>query len=74
MTLNEWKERCNDLRERGDEDALRALGGLGTDFAHRYRVEQALKEGKSVPGKVLADYPTLASADDLKQQELFDEE
>lgn len=74
MTLDEWKQRCNELRERGDEDALRALGGLSTDAAHRYRVEQALKDGKPVPDKALADYPKLASPDDLKQQELFDEE
>jgi hypothetical protein len=71
MTLAEWKQRCNELRERDDEDALRTIGGLGTDFAHRYRVEQALKAGKEVPKSVLDDYPELASPHDRKQQELF---
>jgi len=74
MTLNEWKQRCDELRERGDEDALRSVGGLGTDFAHRYRVEQALKKGKPVPKNVLNEYPNLLPPDDLKQPERLDDE
>jgi len=75
MTLAEWKQRCNELREHGDEGALRAIGGLGTDFAHRYRVEQALKMSEAVPKEVLDDYPELTLPhDDLKQQELFGDE
>jgi hypothetical protein len=51
----------HELRERGDEVALRAIGGMGTDHAHFYRVEQALKQGKIVPKQVLDDYPDLQS-------------
>ena len=74
MTFAEWKLRCDELRERGDEDALRAIGGLGTDNAHRYRVEQALKQGKPVPKRVLDDYPDLLSNHEPTQRELFSEE
>lgn len=59
MTLAEWKQRCVELRERGDEEGLRAIGGFTTDFAHRFRVEQALKAGKFLPSRVLDDYPEL---------------
>jgi hypothetical protein len=59
MTLATWKQLRDELRDRGDEDALRAIGGLGTDAAHRYRVEQAIKQGKSIPKEVLDDYPDL---------------
>ena len=34
-------------------------GDLTGVVAHRYRIEQALKQGKPVPKKVLADYPEL---------------
>ena len=74
MTLAEWKQKCAELRERGDDDGLRAIGGHGKDFAHRYRVQQALKKGKAVPKRVLADYPELLSPNDSKQQELFDDD
>jgi len=57
--LADWKRLKDELRERGDDDGLRAIGGLGTDAAHRYRVEQALKQGKPVPQEVLEDYPEL---------------
>ena len=60
LTLAEWKQRRDELRELGDEGALRAIGGLGTDHAHRVRLETALQQGKPVPQKVLADYPDLA--------------
>ncbi len=43
------------------EDLLRAWGGATTDYAHKYRVEEAIKMGKRVPPQVLSDYPDLAS-------------
>jgi len=73
MTFDEWKRRCSELRERGEEDALRALGGLGTDFAHRYRVEQALKEKQPVPDRVLAAYPELTIARFEQQNPFFED-
>lgn len=59
MTLTEWKRRREELRSIGDQEGLRAIGGLGTEIAHRAKVEQAVREGKSVPAEVLADYPDL---------------
>jgi hypothetical protein len=73
MTLAEWRQLRDKLRERGDEEGLRAIGGLGTDYAHRYRVEQALKAGKPVPKEVLSDYAELATSQDVRQKELSDE-
>ncbi len=73
MRLAEWTQLRDRLRESGDEEGLRAIGGLGTDFAHRYRVEQALRAGKPVPEKVLSDYPNLGPDGGLRQQVLFDE-
>jgi len=43
----------------GSAIRLRAIGGLGTEIAHRAKVGQAVKEGKSVPDEVLAEYPEL---------------
>ena len=63
MTLVAWKQRVNELRDLGDNEGLRAIGGLGTDYAHRVRLESALAEGKPVPPEVLRDYPDLASDD-----------
>jgi hypothetical protein len=60
MPLSQWRQRCEELRKVGDTAGLRAIGGLGTDHAHRYRVECALKDGKPVPKEVLAGYPDLA--------------
>ncbi len=68
VTLNVWRAHKEHLRAlwlpSGDpkvEDDLKAWGGMTTDYAHEYRVEQALKQGKAVPREVLADYPGLAS-------------
>lgn len=73
MTLEEWKILRDALRERGDDVGLRTIGGLGTDFAHRYRVAEALKQGKTVPLQVLADYPDLDPLDKGHQLRLFTE-
>ncbi len=73
MRLSEWKVACEKLRERGDTEGLRAIGGLGTDYAHRYRVEQALKQGKPVPQEVLDAYPDLAKFRERTQGAFFDD-
>jgi hypothetical protein len=59
MTLAEWRKIRAELQACGDVEGLRGIGGLGTEYAHRYRVEQALKQGKPVPPDVLKDYPDL---------------
>ncbi|MEX2287141.1 MAG: AAA domain-containing protein [Planctomycetaceae bacterium] len=74
LTLAAWREQRDRLRIAKDEDGLRAIGGLGTDFAHRYRVEQALKEGKPVPKEVLDDYPDLLTENERNQRELCEEQ
>lgn len=61
MTLSEWRARKSELSANNDVEGLRRIGGFGADYAHRYRVEQALREGKSVPTIVLRDYPDLIS-------------
>ena len=57
------KERLQSLLRRTNdprlEEELRAWGGMTTDYAHRHRVEEALRMGKAVPAVVLADYPDL---------------
>ena len=55
----EWQSVRKQLQEKGDVEALRDIGGLTTDCAHRYNVEQAVKQGKPVPREVLKDYPDL---------------
>jgi hypothetical protein len=59
MTLAEWRKIRAELEARGDVEGLRGIGGHGTEYAHRYRVEQALKQGKPVPPDVLKEYPDL---------------
>ena len=44
---------------------------IGTDSAHRYRVEQSLKQGKPIPKKVLDDYLNLLPKNEARQRELF---
>jgi hypothetical protein len=68
VTLNVWRAYKGLLRslwlQSGDpkaEDDLKAWGGMTTDYAHEYRVEQAIKQGRAVPREVLADYPRLAA-------------
>lgn len=73
IPLPEWKQLRDRLRENGDEEGLRLIGGLTTDFAHRYNVEQARKAGKPVPPEVLNDYPDLKSSGDDQQQRDSDE-
>lgn len=64
-TLCEWRELCKRLRDRcekGDQLAkahLREIGGITTDCAYKYRVQQALSQGLPVPTRLLADYPDL---------------
>ncbi len=60
MTLSEWKQLREELRQRCDKEGLKRIGGLTSDFAHRFRVAEALKQGKPVPQEVLDDYPDLA--------------
>jgi hypothetical protein len=55
--LRSWLRRSND---RGVKDLLRAWGGMTTDYAHKYRVQEALRMGKAVPCEVLRDYPDLS--------------
>ena len=55
--LRSWLRRSND---RGAKDLLRAWGGMTTDYAHKYRVQEALRMGKAVPCEVLRDYPDLS--------------
>jgi very-short-patch-repair endonuclease len=62
MTLATWKKRREELQERGDIEGLRAIGGLGADHAHRYRLQEALAQGKPVPPQVLRDYPDLCAS------------
>lgn len=63
MRKVEWKQRVERARHEGDESRLRVIGGMGTDAAHRFRVQQALSEGKPVPPEVLEDYPDLGRLD-----------
>ena len=56
----EWKKLRDELRECGDNEGLSAIGGLGTDFAHRFKVKLAIEQGKAIPLEVLKDYPDLA--------------
>lgn len=66
MTLGEWRELRQSLIERlqNTQDAaakarLTEIGGLTTDYAHKYRVKQAMEQGLAVPHAVLAEYPDL---------------
>jgi hypothetical protein len=66
MTLTEWRELRQSLQDRWNrtkdgsaEAALREIGGLTTDYAHKYRVNEALQQGLAVPSFVLAEYPDL---------------
>ena len=59
MTLPIWRQLVAELREKGDDQRLTALGGLTTDHAHRAQVERALNEGEPVPMEVVRDYPDL---------------
>ena len=59
MTLAEWKKTVEKLSAAGDEQALRNIGGLGSDHIHRFRVKWAIVEGRPVSLAVLADYPEL---------------
>ncbi len=68
LTFAEWQRLRDELTQRGDQEKLAAIGGLGTNFEHRYRVEQALKRGDEVPAQVLADYPELQQNDDDEQE------
>ena len=69
MTLAEWKRIRDELRERGEEQALRAIGGLGSDAAHRVRLEKAFEQGKPVLKEALYDYPELAERYALMQKQ-----
>ena len=41
------------------EAQLCEIGGMTTDYAHKYRVKQAIEQGLVVPSAVLAEYPDL---------------
>ncbi len=74
MTLDEWKQRCKELRNAMTRMPCEQLALVVLILAHRYRVELPLKEGKAVPEKVFDDYPNLSMPYNLKQQGLFDED
>ncbi len=68
VPLQVWRTRKEYLelmlrwsKDRRIEDLLRAWGGMTSDYAHKYRVEEAVKMGKAVPAQVLSDYPDLIS-------------
>jgi hypothetical protein len=68
VPLAVWRTRKEYLQlmllhsnDRGVEDLLRAWGGMTTDYAHKYRVEEAMRMGKRVPTAVLSNYPDLAA-------------
>jgi hypothetical protein len=69
MTVKEWREVCLKLLDQFEissdhaiENEIIRLGGMNTrnsSFAHKFRVQKALQEGKSIPKHILNDYMDL---------------
>jgi hypothetical protein len=66
MTFREWGALRDHFRKQFNAtgnplffERLGRIGGRTTDAAHRYHVQNAIKNGKPVPMEVRADYPEL---------------
>ena len=56
-------ERDRLIGRRSGQEILDAADKYGKNFAHRWIIENAIREGKPVPPEVLAEYPDLVPAD-----------
>lgn len=60
LPLAEWRILREQLRNAGDGEALKRIGGVGGhDYAHKVKVMEAIQRGEVVSARVLVDYPDL---------------